>query len=81
MSIKSCVSLYSLQEDYLSGKRDLRSCIEAMGKNGIGVDAIELLPDQMPLPGMIENNREQSVEEDDQWNELLEKNRVIAQSY
>ena len=81
MSIKSCVSLYSLQEDYLSGKRDLRSCIEAMGKNGIGVDDIELLPDQMPLPGMRENDRVLSMEVVDQWNELLEKNGVIAQSY
>lgn len=81
MSIKSCVSLYSLQEDYYTGKRDLKNCIEAMGKNGIGCDAVEVLFEQMPLPSQRENDRVISNDDLEMWNSWLEENGVIAQSF
>lgn len=81
MSIKSCVSLYSLQEDYYTGKRDLKNCIEAMGKNGIGCAGIEVLFEQMPLPSMRENDRVISDKDLDMWNQWLAENGVVAQSY
>ena len=45
MGIKSSVSLYSLQYQFLLGKMDLGQIIEFV--MGIGADGIEILPDQM----------------------------------
>ena len=45
MAIKSSVSLYSLQYQYLTGKMDLEAILKYM--KDLDVDGIELLPDQM----------------------------------
>lgn len=45
MGIKSSVSLYSLQYQYLQGKMNLEQIIEFV--ENLGADGIELLPDQM----------------------------------
>lgn len=45
MGIKSSVSLYSLQYQYLQGKMDLGEIISFV--MGLGADGIEILPDQM----------------------------------
>lgn len=81
MSIKLCVSLYSLQEDYYTRKRDLESCIAAIGKKGIGSDGIEVLFEQMPLPSMRENDRVISEADLARWNGWLMDNGVVAQSF
>lgn len=49
MPIKRGVSLYSLQEPYFLREMDLEACI-AKVPGEIGVDGIEYLPEQMPLP-------------------------------
>lgn len=46
--MKYGVSLYSIQEDYFTGKRDLEGCFDAVA-NDIGATGIEYLPEQMPL--------------------------------
>lgn len=81
MSIKLCVSLYSFQEDYYIGKRDLESCIAAVGNKGIGADGIEVLLEQMPLPSMREDNRVISNQDLDLWQGWLQKHGVAAQSF
>ena len=45
MGIKSSVSLYSLQYQYLRGNMDLEQIVDYV--MGLGADGIELLPDQM----------------------------------
>jgi len=81
MAIKTCVSLYSFQEDYYVGKRDLQSCIEAVGKKGIGSDGVEVLFEQMPLPSQRENDRVISHRDLVMWNGWLSENGLVAQSY
>lgn len=80
MAIKHCVSLYSLQEDYLLGKRDLEGCIAAAA-NEIGAEGIEVLFDQMPLPSFWETDRVISDADLDMWNGWMEKYHCVPRSY
>ena len=48
MGIKSSVSLYSLQYEYLHGKMSLEDIVKFMKE--LNVEGIEILPDQM-IPG------------------------------
>lgn len=66
MAIKSSVSLYSLQYQYLTGKMDLEAILKYM--KDLDVDGIELLPDQM-IPGAPEPSEETLAK----WNELMKK--------
>ena len=81
MSIKLCVSLYSFQEDYYTGKRNLESCIAAVGNKGLGADGVEVLFEQMPLPSVRENDRVISGKDLDMWQGWLQKYNLKAQSY
>ena len=80
MAIKYCVSLYSLQEDYLLGKRDLEGCIAAVA-NEIGAEGIEVLLDQMPLPSLWENDRVISDKDLDTWFGWMDKYKTVPCSY
>lgn len=66
MAIKSLVSLYSLQYQYLTGKMDLEAILKYM--KDLDVDGIELLPDQM-IPGAPEPSEETLAK----WDELMKK--------
>ncbi|RAP45577.1 MAG: sugar phosphate isomerase, partial [Methanosphaera sp. rholeuAM74] len=66
MGIKSSVSLYSLQYQYLQGKMNLEEIIAFV--KGLGSDGIELLPDQM-LHGTPEPTEETYA----MWNGLVKK--------
>jgi len=81
MAIKLCVSLYSFQEDYYIGKRDLESCIAAVGRHGLGAEGVEVLFEQMPLPSMRENDRVISDKDLEMWKEWLKEHGLKAQSY
>lgn len=81
MSIKLCVSLYSFQEDYYIGKRDLEGCMAAVGNKGLSADGVEVLFEQMPLPSMRENDRIISDKDLDMWQGWLQKYKLNAQSY
>ena len=80
MSILYSVSLYSLQEDYLTGKRNLESCISAV-TNEIGAPGIELLLYQMPLPGFWENDGEISDADLALWKGWLDKYKAVPTAY
>lgn len=45
MGIKTAVSLYSYQDEYVRGKMSLEDCLRELERNG--VDGVEILPDQM----------------------------------
>ena len=45
MSIKTCVSLYSLQDEYLNHRMDLAECMRYVKE--CGAEGVEILPDQM----------------------------------
>ena len=45
MSIKTCVSLYSLQDEYLNHRMDLAECMRYVKQ--CGAEGVEILPDQM----------------------------------
>lgn len=66
MAIKSAVSLYSLQYQYLTGKMDLEGILKYLKE--LDVDGIEILPDQM-IPGAPEPS-EETLEK---WDTLIEK--------
>lgn len=66
MGIKSGVSLYSLQYQYLHGKMNLEDMLKYMQE--LNVDGIELLPDQM-LKGTPSPTEETYRE----WDRLMEK--------
>lgn len=66
MGIKTSVSLYSLQYQYLHGKMNLEQMFQFM--KDLNVDGVELLPDQM-LKG-TPNPSEQTYRE---WDKLVEK--------
>lgn len=66
MAIKSAVSLYSLQYQYLTGKMDLEGILKYLKE--LDVDGIEILPDQM-IPGAPEPSEETLAN----WDALMEK--------
>lgn len=66
MAIKSAVSLYSLQYQYLTGKMDLEGILKYLKE--LDVDGIEILPDQM-----IKGAPEPSEETLANWDALMEK--------
>jgi len=69
MGIKSSVSLYSLQYQYLQGKMNLD---EIMGfVKSLGTDGIELLPDQM-----LHGTPEPSEETYAMWDRLVKKHQL-----
>lgn len=72
MAINMGVSLYSLQEDYYLGKRDLEGCIAA-SVNEIGSKGIEIIIDEMPLPGYRENGSVVSPNVKAWWRDLMAK--------
>ena len=43
--IKTCVSLYSLQDEYLNHRMDLEQCMQFVKETG--AEGVEILPDQM----------------------------------
>ncbi|WP_099221690.1 sugar phosphate isomerase/epimerase family protein [Listeria costaricensis] len=64
--IKTCVSLYSLQDEYLNGRMTLEDIFQFLHEND--VEGIEILPDQM-IPGAPEPTEEMLRE----WDALVEK--------
>lgn len=72
--IKTCVSLYSLQDEYMRGKMSLADLFRFSSENDI--DGIELLPDQM-----IHNAPHPTDETLSEWDELVKKHplRLVCQ--
>lgn len=66
MAIKSCVSLYSLQYQYMTGKMDLEAVIKYMKE--LNVEGIEILPDQM-IPGAPTPSEETLAK----WDDLMRR--------
>ncbi len=66
MGIKSSVSLYSLQYQYLRGNMDLEQIVDYV--MGLGADGIELLPDQM-----LKGTPTPSEETYAAWDKIIEK--------
>lgn len=66
MSIKSCVSLYSLQYQYLNGKMTLEDILKFV--TDLGTEGIEILPDQM-----IKGTPTPTDEAYAEWDALMEK--------
>ena len=66
MSIKSCVSLYSLQYQYLNGKMTLEDILKFV--IDLGTEGIEILPDQM-----IKGTPTPTDEAYAEWDTLMEK--------
>ena len=66
MAIKSSVSLYRIQYQYLTGKMDLEGILKYL--KSIDVDGIEILPDQM-IPGAPVPSEETLAK----WDELMKK--------
>ncbi len=64
--IKTCVSLYSLQDEYLNKRMDLEQIFKFLSDNE--VVGIEFLPDQM-----MHNTPDPNEEDVKQWHELLAK--------
>lgn len=73
--MKYGISMYSLQEDYFTGKRDLEGCI-AVAANVIGAKGIEYLAEQMPLKSFPNY----SDEDIDYWFGLMDKYKVEPSS-
>ena len=67
MGIKSSVSLYSLQYQYLQGKMDLDGLIKFVTQD-LGAEGIEILPDQM-----LHGTPTPSEETYAYWDSLMEK--------
>lgn len=65
-NIKSCVSLYSLQYEYMHGRMSLKDIFKYLYE--IGVDGIEILPDQM-IHG-APNPSEETISE---WKKILDE--------
>jgi sugar phosphate isomerase/epimerase len=66
MGIKSCVSLYSLQYQFLTGKMSFEDILRYI--NDLHVDGIELLPDQM-----LKGTPTPSEETYQMWDRLIKK--------
>lgn len=64
--IKTCVSLYSLQDEYLNHRMDLEQIMDFVKETG--AEGVEILPDQM-----LKNTPEPSGEELAKWERCLEK--------
>ncbi len=64
MSIKTCVSLYSLQDEYLNHRMDLAECMRYVKE--CGAEGVEILPDQM-----IKGTPYPSDEELKKWNDAV----------
>ncbi len=64
--IKTCVSLYSLQDEYLNHRMDLKDIMHFVKDNG--VQGVEILPDQM-LKGAPDISDETVAK----WHELLKE--------
>lgn len=64
--IKTCVSLYSLQDEYLNKRMSLEDIFKFLSDNN--VDGIEFLPDQM-MPGAPHPTEETLAK----WDELVSK--------
>ena len=64
MSIKTCVSLYSLQDEYLNHRMDLAECMRYVKE--CGAEGVEILPDQM-----IKGTPHPSDEELKKWNDAV----------
>ena len=64
--IKTCVSLYSLQDEYLNHRMDLEGCMAYVKE--CGAEGVEILPDQM-----IKNTPNPSDEELAKWHECVKK--------
>lgn len=64
--IKTCVSLYSLQYEYMNGRMSLEDIFQFLSEND--VDGVEILPDQM-----IHGAPQPSEEELAKWDSLVEK--------
>ena len=67
--IKRCVSLYSLQDQYMTGKMNLEDLFQFLHENG--VEGVEVLPDQM-IHG-APNPTEETLAH---WNSLCEKYQI-----
>lgn len=64
--IKTCVSLYSLQDEYLNHRMDLEGCMRYARE--CGAEGVEILPDQM-----LKNTPEPSEEELAKWHNALKE--------
>lgn len=64
--IKTCVSLYSLQYEYMNGRMSLEDIFQFLSENN--VDGVEILPDQM-----IHGAPRPSEEELAKWDSLVKK--------
>lgn len=64
--IKTCVSLYSLQYEYMNGRMSLEDIFQFLSEND--VDGVEILPDQM-----IHGAPRPSEEELAKWDSLVKK--------
>lgn len=64
MAIKTCVSLYSLQDEYMNKRMTLQDIIEFLAANK--VEGLEILPDQM-----IHNTPFPSEADMELWNSLM----------
>ena len=64
--IKTSISLYSLQNEYLNGRMSLDDIFQFLKDNKI--DGVEILPDQM-IPGAPEPDEETLAH----WHELVDK--------
>lgn len=69
MSIKSCVSLYSLQDEYMRQNMSLEDLFKFAADNNI--EGIEILPDQM-----IHNSPRPTEETLMEWDRLVEKYKL-----
>ena len=64
--IKTCVSLYSLQDEYLNHRMNLEQCMQFVKETG--AEGVEILPDQM-----IKNTPDASQEELAKWHSYLKE--------
>ena len=63
-SIKTCVSLYSLQDEFLNKRMTLKDIMHYVKEKG--AQGVEILPDQM-----LKNAPDISQETVDEWHQLL----------
>ena len=65
-SIKTCVSLYSLQDEFLNKRMSLKDIMYYVKEKG--AEGVEILPDQM-----LKNAPDISQETADEWHKLLNR--------
>lgn len=68
--IKTCVSLYSLQDEYMNHRMDLEACLHYVKE--CGAEGVEILPDQM-----IKNSPNPSEEDLSKWHSYLKDTGLI----